>query len=69
MRRPATRPMVPPQPSKNPQSWRVRRIQAILAGADQDAQRGLFRDIEAATRAAGLGETVDAWGDDLLLLR
>lgn len=45
------------------------RIQTILTDADQDIQRDLFRDIEAAARAAGLGDTVDGWGDDLRLLR
>ena len=45
------------------------RIRRILADADPATQRALFRDVEAAARADGLGETVDSWGSDLEMLR
>jgi hypothetical protein len=45
------------------------RIRRILVDADPVTQRALFRDVEAAARADGLGATVDAWGGDLDMLR
>ncbi|TDC63188.1 hypothetical protein E1283_32835, partial [Streptomyces hainanensis] len=34
-----------------------------------DTLRRLFTDVEPLARAAGHGPVLDAWGDDLLLLR
>jgi hypothetical protein len=45
------------------------RIRRILVDADPASQRALFRDVEKAARADGLGETVDSWGSDLEMLR
>jgi hypothetical protein len=45
------------------------RIRRILSDADPASQRALFRDVEKAARADGLGETVDSWGSDLEMLR
>jgi hypothetical protein len=45
------------------------RIRRILVDADPATQRALFRDVEKAARADGLGETVDSWGNDLEMLR
>lgn len=43
------------------------RVQRILVDGDAETQRSLFRDIESTARAAGLGDTVDSWGDDVKL--
>jgi hypothetical protein len=47
----------------------VPQIAAILETADADAQRAVFRTVEVAAREVGLGGIVDAWGDELSVLR
>ncbi|WP_431961365.1 hypothetical protein [Actinacidiphila sp. bgisy160] len=42
---------------------------AISATGDVSAQRGLFARVEAAARRAGHGAVLDAWGEDLALMR
>ncbi|WP_051852169.1 hypothetical protein [Streptomyces sp. NRRL F-5650] len=53
--------------------WDTRELLATLAqitgAGDTKAQRELFGRVETAVRAAGHGLTLDAWGDDLLLMR
>ncbi|MGC5041299.1 hypothetical protein ACPXCS_38045 [Streptomyces sp. DT190] len=44
-------------------------IGRISGTGDLDFQRQLFGRVEAVTRKAGLGPTLDAWGEDLLLMR
>jgi hypothetical protein len=44
-------------------------IGRILRDGDADTQRGLFADVERLSRAAGLGDVLDAWGPSLTLLR
>ncbi|WP_149831243.1 hypothetical protein [Streptomyces tailanensis] len=41
----------------------------ITATGDTDAQRRLFVQVEAAAREAGHGPVLDAWGEDLPLMR
>lgn len=43
-------------------------LRRILADGDPHTQRALFGDIARAARAAGHGEVLDSWGDDLRLL-
>jgi predicted nucleotidyltransferase len=47
----------------------VPQIAAILETADAGAQRAVFRTVEEAAREVGLGGIVDAWGDELTVLR
>jgi hypothetical protein len=47
----------------------LERIDAILASADVDVQRSLFRDVEAAARLRGFGSGIDDWEPDVALLR
>lgn len=42
---------------------------AILTDGSPKAQRALFAKVEAASRTAGYGPVLDAWGDELTLLR
>jgi hypothetical protein len=44
-------------------------LRSILADGDPHTQRALFTDIEETARRAGHGRVLDAWGDDLGLLR
>jgi hypothetical protein len=44
-------------------------IGQIASDGDVDRQRRLFAQVEAVARRAGHGPTLDAWGDDLLLMR
>lgn len=44
-------------------------VDRISATGDIPAQRRLFARVEAAAREAGLGAVLDAWGDDLTLMR
>ena len=44
-------------------------LRRILADGDPHTQRSLFGGIEQTARAAGHGEVLDSWGDDLRLLR
>ncbi|WP_432158522.1 hypothetical protein [Streptomyces sp. bgisy153] len=44
-------------------------VDRISATGDVSLQRHLFTVAEAAARAAGLGEVLDAWGDDLTVMR
>jgi hypothetical protein len=44
-------------------------LEHIAATADPHAQRALFARVETAARAAGHGEVLDGWGEDLLLMR
>ncbi|MET8893125.1 hypothetical protein [Streptomyces albogriseolus] len=44
-------------------------VDRISATGDVPAQQGLFVRVEAAAREAGLGTVLDAWGDDLTLMR
>jgi hypothetical protein len=44
-------------------------IGQISSNGDVDRQRHLFAQVEAVSRKAGHGATLDAWGDDLLLMR
>ncbi|MGW0842999.1 hypothetical protein ACWD26_23185 [Streptomyces sp. NPDC002787] len=44
-------------------------IGRITESADTTLQRQLFRQVETAAREAGHGSTLDAWGEDLLLMR
>ncbi|WP_129840964.1 hypothetical protein [Streptomyces sp. RFCAC02] len=45
------------------------RLERVVASGDAGEQRSLFGDVERAARAAGHGDVLDAWGDDLALLR
>ncbi|WP_328752747.1 hypothetical protein OHT57_44910 [Streptomyces sp. NBC_00285] len=45
------------------------RIGLIVGTGDVDLQRSLFALVEDAAREAGQGGTLDAWGEDLLLMR
>lgn len=53
--------------------WDTRRLLTALGritgAGDVDAQRELFGRVEAVARAAGHAATLDAWGDDLELMR
>ncbi|MEU2286255.1 hypothetical protein ABZ614_30735 [Streptomyces sp. NPDC013178] len=44
-------------------------VEHIAATADVPAQRALFARVETAARAAGHGDVLDDWGEDLLLMR
>ncbi|GLF99186.1 hypothetical protein [Streptomyces yaizuensis] len=44
-------------------------IDRISATGDVPAQRRLFARVESVARGAGLGDTLDAWGGDLLAMR
>ncbi|TDD36657.1 hypothetical protein E1286_38060 [Nonomuraea terrae] len=44
-------------------------VQRISTTADAAPQRALFARVEAAARRAGHGAVLDAWGDDLRLMR
>jgi hypothetical protein len=44
------------------------RLRRVLADGDAETQRDLFGDLAIATRGAGLGHVLDAWGPDLVLL-
>ncbi|MCI3278011.1 hypothetical protein [Streptomyces cylindrosporus] len=61
------------QPLGDRREWSAERLldvlRRILADGDPAAQRALFQDIERAARGAGHGDVLDAWGDDLRLLR
>ncbi|MEV6110829.1 hypothetical protein AB0M28_39975 [Streptomyces sp. NPDC051940] len=54
-------------------AWRHDRLlpllDEVLATARPELAHGLFADFEAQARAAGQGPVLDAWGDDLLLMR
>ncbi|TDC74352.1 hypothetical protein E1283_16025 [Streptomyces hainanensis] len=54
-------------------AWREDRLSGLLgelvAHGRPDTLRRLFTDVEPLARAAGHGPVLDAWGDDLLLLR
>lgn len=45
------------------------RLDAILATADVDAQRAVFRSVEEAAREVGLGGILEGWAADLAVLR
>ncbi|GHG28688.1 hypothetical protein ACFFSH_25555 [Streptomyces filamentosus] len=44
-------------------------VDRVAATGDTSAQRRLFARVEAAARRAGHGEVLDAWGEDLRLMR
>ncbi|MFF8630543.1 hypothetical protein [Streptomyces werraensis] len=44
-------------------------VDRISATGDVPAQQRLFARVETAVRGAGLGAVLDAWGDDLALMR
>lgn len=44
-------------------------LRRVTAGGDAAAQRALFACVEPAARAAGHGDVLDAWDDDLEMLR
>ncbi|MFG1873879.1 hypothetical protein ACGFIV_03455 [Sphaerisporangium sp. NPDC049003] len=44
-------------------------LEAVLSHASPQAARRLFLDLEPLARAAGHGSELDAWGEDLHLLR
>lgn len=44
-------------------------VTALLDNGDPAAQRRLFRLVETAARAHGKGDLIDAWGDELTLVR
>jgi hypothetical protein len=44
-------------------------IGRIAGSGDPDTQRRLFAEVEAVARDAGHGATLDAWGEDLRLMR
>lgn len=44
-------------------------VDRVTATGDAARQRHLFRLVEAAAREAGHGEVLDAWGEDLHLMR
>ncbi|WP_328843121.1 hypothetical protein [Streptomyces sp. NBC_00258] len=44
-------------------------IGRIMETGDTSLQRRLFVRVESAAREAGHGPTLDAWGEDLLLMR
>lgn len=47
----------------------LQRIEYIGRTGDVHLQQRLFADVETAARAAGHASTLDAWGDDLSLMR
>jgi hypothetical protein len=47
----------------------LRAADRISATGDVPLQRRLFTHVEAAARKAGLGAVLDAWGEDLALMR
>ncbi|WP_115974419.1 hypothetical protein [Streptomyces sp. 3212.3] len=47
----------------------LRAVERISASGDVFLQRHLFTLVEATVREAGHGEVLDAWGDDLYLMR
>jgi hypothetical protein len=47
----------------------LRAVDHISATGDPSPQRHLFALVEAAAREAGHGEVLDAWGEDLDLMR
>ncbi|MGC0373813.1 hypothetical protein [Streptomyces sp. SAI-229] len=47
----------------------LRAVDRISATGEVSLQRELFARVEAAARQAGHGEVLDAWGEDLALLR
>lgn len=47
----------------------LRAVDRISATGDVSLQRHLFALVEAAAREAGHGEVLDAWGEDLALMR
>jgi Nucleotidyltransferase domain len=44
-------------------------VDALIGRGDAGAQRQAFAAVERASRHVGRGEIIDAWGDDLRLLR
>lgn len=56
-----------------PPEWAVEpllpQVQRVLADGDKPTQAGLSTQVERAARAAGHGDTLDAWGQDLELCR
>jgi hypothetical protein len=54
------------------EGWDADDLLSLLEGirkGDEDAQRGLFRKVESATRAQGYGDVVDSWHPDVAWLR
>ncbi|CAM5452427.1 hypothetical protein SGLAM104S_10618 [Streptomyces glaucescens] len=47
----------------------LRAVDRVSATGDVSLQRYLFTRVEAAAREAGHGEVLDAWGEDLDLMR
>ncbi|MFC1231752.1 hypothetical protein [Streptomyces sp. Sce081] len=47
----------------------LRAVDRVSATGDVSLQRNLFSRVEAAARAAGHGGVLDAWGEDLALMR
>lgn len=47
----------------------LERIEAIVASADPETQRSLFRDVEAAARARDFGSVIDSWEPDVAFFR
>ncbi|GGJ43932.1 hypothetical protein [Streptomyces brasiliensis] len=47
----------------------LRAVDRISATGDVSLQRHLFALVEAAARQAGYGEVLDAWSEDLDLMR
>ncbi|WP_166027978.1 hypothetical protein [Streptomyces chilikensis] len=47
----------------------LRAVDRVSATGDPSPQRHLFARVEAAAREAGHGEVLDAWGEDLDLMR
>ncbi|MFJ2760687.1 hypothetical protein [Streptomyces prasinus] len=47
----------------------LRAVDRVSATGDVSLQRNLFARVEAAARAAGHGGVLDAWGEDLALMR
>ena len=45
------------------------RVDVILASGDPEAQRSLFREVEANARDHGCGELIDSWQPDIPFLR
>jgi hypothetical protein len=45
------------------------RLASLLASPDPQAQRALFRDVEAVARARGFGAVIDGWEPDVPWLR
>jgi hypothetical protein len=47
----------------------IPQLQRLLDTADLDVHHAVFEDVERVARAAGHGDVLEAWGDDLELLR